>query len=213
MKSKNVLISLLAGILFIPGFAQAAETPAPKLTLISNVNIFDGENERLLKNMHVLVKGNLIETISNTPLAIIQTDNVTMVDGGGRTLMPGMIEGHGHVMFASDLPKLLNQDEFEQGVCAARRANDYLMHGFTTIRDCGGNTFGVKRAIDQDIISGPRIYPSGAAIGQTSGHGDFRSHVDGHPYYDGVDNGFSAINFTEFINMIILHFAHKILYL
>jgi imidazolonepropionase-like amidohydrolase len=63
------------------------------------------------------------------------------------------------------------------------------MHGFTTIRDCGGNSFGVKRAIDQDIISGSRIYPSGAAIGQTSGHGDFRSHVDGHPYYDGVDNG------------------------
>jgi len=63
------------------------------------------------------------------------------------------------------------------------------MNGFTTIRDAGGNVFGVKRAIDLDIISGPRIYPSGAAIGQTSGHGDFRSHVDGHPYYDGVDNG------------------------
>jgi len=189
MKSKNKFISLLAGILLMPGLAQAAEPPTPKLTLISNVNIFDGENEKLQKNMHVLVKDNLIETISAEPLAIMQTDNVTMLDGGGNTLMPGMIEGHGHVMFASNLSQLLNQDEFEQGVSAARRANDYLMYGFTTIRDCGGNSFGVKRAIDKDIISGPRIYPSGAAIGQTSGHGDFRSNVDGHPFYDGVDNG------------------------
>jgi imidazolonepropionase-like amidohydrolase len=187
--SKIITAALLASALVVTGISQAAEPVDSKLTLISNVNIFDGENETLLTNMHVLVKDNLIETISTEPLAIIQTDNVTIVDGGARTLMPGLIEAHGHIMFASDLPKLLNQDEFEQGVSAARRANDYLMNGFTTIRDAGGNSFGVKRAIDQDIIPGPRIYPSGAAIGQTSGHGDFRSNVDGHPYYDGVDNG------------------------
>jgi imidazolonepropionase-like amidohydrolase len=149
----------------------------------------DGKTEKLHKNMHVLVKDNLIETVSNEPLAVIQTDNVTIIEGKGRTLMPGMIEGHGHVMFASDLPKLLNQDEFEQGVHAARRANDYLMSGFTTIRDCGGNSFGVKRALDADIFPGPRIFPGGASIGQTSGHGDFRSNVDGHPYFDGKENG------------------------
>jgi imidazolonepropionase-like amidohydrolase len=189
MKSKNLLIALLAVILYMPGFAQAAEPPAPKLTLISNVNIFDGKTEKLHKNMHVLVKDNLIETVSNEPLAVIQTDNVTIIEGKGRTLMPGMIEGHGHVMFASDLPKLLNQDEFEQGVHAARRANDYLMNGFTTVRDCGGNSFGVKRALDADIFPGPRIFPGGASIGQTSGHGDFRSNVDGHPYFDGKENG------------------------
>ena len=180
---------LLAGLLFFSVFSQAAEPVDSKLTLISNVNIFDGENEKLLMNMHVLVKDNLIETVSAEPLAIIQTDNVTMIDGGGRTLMPGLIEGHGHIMFASDLAKLMNQDEFEQGVNAARRANDYLMNGFTTIRDAGGNSFGLKRALDADIISGPRIYPSGASIGQTSGHGDFRSNVDGHPYFDGKENG------------------------
>ena len=187
--SKIITGALLAAMLGFTGISQAAEPPVPKLTLISNVNIFDGENEKVLKNMHVLVKDNLIETISDEPLAIIQTDNVTMIDGGGRTLMPGLIEGHGHVMFASDLPKFLNQDEFEQGVNAARRANDYLMNGFTTIRDAGSNSFGLKRALDADIISGPRIYPSGASIGQTSGHGDFRSNVDGHPYFDGKENG------------------------
>ena len=135
------------------------------------------------------MEGNLIKQISKEPLMVVQSDNVSIIDGGGNTLLPGLIEAHGHIMFASDLPKLLNQDEFEQGVCAARRANDYLMQGFTTIRDCGGNSFGVKRALDQDIISGTRIYPSGAAIVETSGHGDFRSNVDGHPYYEGVENG------------------------
>src|SRR5210317_2222860 len=119
MKSKKLLIALLAVIVYMPGFAQAAEPLEPKLTLISNVNIFDGKTEKLHKNMHVLVKDNLIETISSEPLAVIQTDNVTIIEGKGRTLMPGMIEGHGHVMFASDLPKLMNQDEFQQGVHAA----------------------------------------------------------------------------------------------
>ncbi len=189
MKLNTFVIALLAVIICMPGFAQAVEQPLPRLTLISNVNIFDGKNEKQHKNMHVLVKDNLIETISSEPLAVIQTDNVTIIEGKGRTLMPGMIEGHGHVMFASDLPKLMNQDEFEQGVHAARRANDYLMNGFTTVRDCGGNSFGVKRALDADIFPGPRIYPAGATIGQTSGHGDFRSNVDGHPYFDGKDNG------------------------
>jgi len=189
MKLNPFVIALLAVIICMPGFAQAVEQPSPKLILISNVNIFDGKTEKLHQNMHVLIKDNQIETISSEPLAVIQTDNVTIIEGKGRTLMPGMIEGHGHVMFASDLPKLLNQDEFEQGVHAARRANDYLMNGFTTIRDCGGNSFGVKRALDADIFPGPRIYPGGASIGQTSGHGDFRSNVDGHPYFDGRENG------------------------
>jgi imidazolonepropionase-like amidohydrolase len=65
------------------------------------VNIFDGENEKLLENMHVLVKDNLIETISDEPLAVVQTDNVTMIDGGGRTLMPGMIDVHWHTYYAN----------------------------------------------------------------------------------------------------------------
>jgi imidazolonepropionase-like amidohydrolase len=97
MKYINLLVTLLAVIFYMPGFAQAAESPAPKLTLISNVNIFDGKNEKLHKNMHVLVKGNQIETISSEPLAVIQTDNVTIINGGGRSLMPRLIDAHVHL--------------------------------------------------------------------------------------------------------------------
>jgi imidazolonepropionase-like amidohydrolase len=182
------LIVLVAVTFSISGFAWAAEPPPPKLTLISNVDIFDGKTETLQKNMHVLVKGNLIETVSNEPLAVIQTDNVTMIDGGGRTLMPGMIEAHGHITFASPLVKMLiGQDANEQAIRSARRAHDYLMAGFTTVRDMGGNSFGVQKALDAGMFPGPRIYTSGPAISQTSGHGDFRTALDGHPYFDGRD--------------------------
>ena len=101
MRSKTFVIALMAIIASIAGFAQAAEQPVPKLTLISNVNIFDGENEKLLTNMHVLVKDNLIETISNEPLAVIQTDNVTVINGDGRTLMPGLTDTHVHLAYTS----------------------------------------------------------------------------------------------------------------
>lgn len=83
----------------LSGLAHAAGDPTPKLTLIDNVNICDGQNEALRKNAHVLIKNNLIETISDEPLAIIQTDNVTMTDGGGRTLIPGLIDAHWHTMY------------------------------------------------------------------------------------------------------------------
>ena len=60
---------------------------------------------------------------------------------------------------------------FAQAVVSA---DDTLMRGFTTVRDLGGPSFGIKQAIDQGSIPGPRIYPSGAFISQTGGHGDFR---------------------------------------
>jgi imidazolonepropionase-like amidohydrolase len=111
---------------------------------------------------------------------------VNVIDGGGRTLMPGMIEGHGHATYASPLlDMMLNQDITEQAIRAARRAHDYLMAGFTTVRDMGGNAFGLRKALDAGMFPGPRIYPSGPAIGQTTGHGDFRTANDGHPYFDG----------------------------
>jgi imidazolonepropionase-like amidohydrolase len=96
-------------------------------------------------------------------------------------------------MFHTDPVRLLTtQDAFEQGARASRRAHDYLMAGFTTVRDMGGNCFGVKRSIDADVISGPRIYCAGAVIGQTSGHGDFRMPTDGHPHLEGWEYGGAA---------------------
>ncbi len=162
------------------------EPPLPRLTLISNVNIFDGTSDKLLENRHVLVKDNLIEQISDEPLMIVQTDNVTMIDGGGRTLMPGMIDNHWHSLFATlSQAQLFQSDAAYMNLYAAKANEDALLRGFTTVRDVGGNVFGLKKATDEGLINGPRIYPSGGYITQTSGHGDFRGPLD-VPVNDGT---------------------------
>ena len=175
MRYKNFVIALLAFILCMPGFAQAAEPPEPKLTLISNVNIFDGKTEKLHQNMHVLVKDNRIETISSEPLAVIQTDNVTIINGGGRTLMPGLIDAHVHISWVISSPyAMFDTTPDYQAALTLVEAEATLMRGFTSVRDTTGQVFGAKRAIDEGLFPGPRMWASGAGISMTSGHGDFR---------------------------------------
>jgi len=90
-------------------------------------------------------------------------------------LMPGLIDAHWHAfMAARPQTVLMTADASYLNLLAARQAEATVMRGFTTVRDMGGPVFGLKRAIDEGVIPGPRIYPSGAFISQTSGHGDFR---------------------------------------
>lgn len=101
---------------------------------------------------------------------------VNTIDGKGRTLMPGLIDNHWHVMFAEvPIPALLTNDNSYLTIVGAQGAGKTLLRGFTTVRDVGGNPFAVKRAIDGGVIPGPRIYPSGPNISSTSGHSDARS--------------------------------------
>ena len=97
------------------------------------------------------------------------------IGGTGKTLIPGLIDAHWHAAFSTIPAAAATMGElgylFAQAVVSAR---DTLMRGFTTVRDLGGPSFGIKQAIDQGSIPGPRIYPSGAFISQTGGHGDFR---------------------------------------
>jgi imidazolonepropionase-like amidohydrolase len=89
--------------------------------------------------------------------------------------MPGLIDAHWHAMLVRPTPaQLLVDDVGYMNLVAGAEATDTLMRGFTTVRDVGGPSFGLKRAIDEGIVAGPRIYPSGAIITVTSGHGDFR---------------------------------------
>jgi imidazolonepropionase-like amidohydrolase len=89
--------------------------------------------------------------------------------------MPGLIDAHTHIMFAA-VPQhvLLASDAGFIAVAATRAATDMLMRGFTSVRDMGGPVFGLKRGIDAGLVAGPRIWPSGAFVSQTGGHGDFR---------------------------------------
>ncbi len=158
--------------------ALAQDVPqAANATLFQNVRIFDGKSATLSPPSNVLVRGNRIERISAG--AIAPDPGTRVIDGGGRTLMPGLIDAHWHTMLIALPPaETLTGDVGYSNLVAADEAKDTLLRGFTTVRDVGGPVFGLKRAIDEGYATGPRIYPSGAMITVTSGHGDFRTIGD-----------------------------------
>jgi len=157
--------------------AQIAEAQdsQPAGVLFENVRVFNGTGDRLSGPSNVLVVGNVIKSISAAPIADPAGTRVTRIQGDGRTLMPGLIDAHTHIMFAT-VPQtaILTSDVGFLNVAAVRAANDMLLRGFTSIRDLGGPVFGLKRGIDAGLVPGPRIWPAGAFISQTGGHGDFR---------------------------------------
>ena len=156
-----------------PPTAQAA---ADSRILFENVRIFDGVSGDLSPASSVLVHGNVIEKVSRDKIA---ADGARVIDGGGRTLMPGLIDAHWHSMFVGvPIAVAMTQDPTYLNIVAGVEARKTLMRGFTTVRDVGGSVFSLKLAVDQGVIPGPRIYPSGAMISVTSGHGDFRSMTD-----------------------------------
>src|SRR4249920_2021312 len=166
-----VLASIVISLAAWPP-AQAQQSPA---VLFQNVRIFDGKNGALSLPSNVLVRNNRIERISAAAI----TADAQVINGGERVLMPGLIDAHWHAMLVRPTPaSALANDVGYTNLLAAAEATSTLMRGFTTIRDLGGPAFGLKQAIDEDLVAGPRIYPSGAIITITSGHGDFRQLSD-----------------------------------
>jgi imidazolonepropionase-like amidohydrolase len=160
-------------VFFLFLFAIVCCRAAGAQTLFTNVRIFDGKSSTLTAPSNVLIRGNIIERISTTPIAADPT--TTVIAGGGRTLMPGLIDMHWHTtLVRPTAQEAVAGDVGYMNILAAVEATDTLMRGFTTVRDLGGPAFGLKQAIDRGVIPGPRIYPSGAIITITGGHGDFR---------------------------------------
>lgn len=152
----------------------AAQTSgqAPKI-LFRQARIFDGKSDALKTGAQVLIEGNKIASIDTTNSA--PPSDATVINCGDRILMPGLIDAHWHAMLIATNPaQSITGDVGYNNLIAGEEANDTLMRGFTTVRDVGGPVFGLKRAIDEGVVGGPRIYPSGAIITVTSGHGDFR---------------------------------------
>jgi len=150
----------------LSSFAVSADT------LIVNVNVFNGTDNKLYEGCNVLIEKNLIK---NWCSQSTQSGKDTLaIDGQGKTLMPGLIDSHSHmnVMEPGGLKEWEASTWERIGALAAATAQDMFYEGFTTIRDMGGMSTGLKKTIDQGYIEGPRIYPSGAYISQTSGHGD-----------------------------------------
>lgn len=176
MKSSIKLLAVCATLYANLGFAQTNLQTAPQTaTLYENVRVFDGTANKLTPPTNVLVVGNTIKTISSKPIEIPQGIVATRIAGDGRTLMPGLIDAHAHLYLGvaqsllfdpKTTPALLDQKAYESSKAT-------LMSGFTTVRDMGGPMFKFKSEFDAAKAPGPRIYPSGTMITQTSGHGDY----------------------------------------
>jgi imidazolonepropionase-like amidohydrolase len=166
-----MLKRLVAGCLLLLAGASVAQ-PAPA-TLFRNVRVLDVEKGALGSPTDVLVEGGRIARIGPGAAPA----GATVIAGGGRTLMPGLIDAHVHMMFNSLSPKDMAAADMtveRLGALSAQQAEAMLMRGFTAVRDVGGPVFQLKRAIDAGKVKGPRIWPSGPMISQTSGHADLR---------------------------------------
>src|SRR5262245_22069820 len=145
--------------------------------LFRNVNLLDPAKHELLGGHEVLVEGESIREVSDRP---IQSSGATVIDGGGRTLMPGLIDCHVHV-FLSEL-NIRNLEHIPLTLMTARAAElmrGMIDRGFTTVRDTGGADWGIKTAVESGLLPGPRLFISGRAIGPTGGHSDSRRRTDG----------------------------------
>ena len=164
-------------------FGLFAQNSADTVIIIKNVTVWDGLSDAAVPNSQVLIVQNLIKEVGRT---VTDRKDAKIIDGKGRFLMPGLTDAHLHLMLNVSMSAANNSAHFGYvSARAAKSAQTYLILGFTTIRDMGGPIFGVKQAIDEGSIPGPRIYPSGAFISQTSGHGDIRNKKDLNPNWTG----------------------------
>ncbi|MFH0794679.1 MAG: amidohydrolase family protein [bacterium] len=173
-----------------PAYAQSTDR---SIVLFQDVRIFDGKSEKLADGMSVLVEGNKIAKIAES---IPAPESATVIEGGGRVMTPGFIDSHAHVMFQLLFEESLESDETYFAYAATKTAKLYLMSGFTTIRDVSGNSFSLKKAIDREIVVGPRIFPSGPMISQTSGHSDHRVDSDRSSLLGGEPDVYVRFNHT-----------------
>lgn len=162
--------------------AQAEEKPS--YIHIDNVIIFDGVSEELIEGA-VLVENNQIMKVG---VGLEVPPGAVTVDGKGHTLMPGLTDAHVHLMLNDSPANSIYEDPWVYaGAKAVACAEAMLMRGFTTVRDVGGPAGGLAAAIDEGIVPGPRVYPSGPFISQTSGHGDLEtSKFKLSPYFTGI---------------------------
>ncbi len=170
---RKLLYILLATCLICDtAFAQEDE---PERVLITNVNIFDGVNDGLIPGS-VLIENNLITEVG-TNIEVPQ--GTIVINGGGRTLMPGLIDMHSHLATGEGLPDGRDDwDAYAIGAIAGRNLVTLLDQGFTTTRGAGGPELGLAKAVNAGRIPGPRYFPSGPWLSQTAGHGDLGYWTD-----------------------------------
>lgn len=140
--------------------------------ILTDCTLLDGTSADLREGMHILIEDNRIREVSETP---ITAAGAQIIDLKGKTLMPGLIDAHVHLIATSLNLGQLAYEPVSLTMARARHiAEGMLQRGFTTIRDAAGADWGLAAAIEQGLIAGPRVFYAGRALSQTGGHGDFR---------------------------------------
>jgi len=180
----KILVSALVMVASFCTFAEDKKEVLPTQTLFTNVHVWDGTSDGLTKRINVLIENNLIKKVRAKREDA--HDKAVVIDGNGKVLMPGLIDTHTHIAVPEQLGTLTNDvDSIYWGISAAQVTEDWLMRGYTTVRDAGGPATSIKKAVEDGKVAGPRIYPSGPVISQTSGHGDHRANNTPHPNFPG----------------------------
>ena len=162
----------------------------------TNVRIFDGENARPASGT-VVVDGGRIASVGEGP----PPQGAEVVAGGGRTLMPGMIDAHIHAYAADvDIVKIVTMPMTLLSQWANGMLRNMLDRGFTSVRDTGGADYGLHLAIERGLFPAPRLFYCEKALSQTGGHADFRHH---HHHDPGIDHavvcGCGAVNHLAYV--------------
>ncbi len=184
---KFYLFGLLLTLAFCIIYAQEE---SPKLTLITNVNVWNGTSTSL-KKADVLIENNLIKEVQSD---IATPQGANTIDGKGGTLIPGLIDMHSHIGLREGLLQgVYDMDAYGMGALSADNCRKYLDQGFTTARDTGSPTEGIAKLIREGALPGPRIYTSGAWISQTSGHADVGGWNDTRNHKDAMEKSEAVI--------------------
>jgi imidazolonepropionase-like amidohydrolase len=147
------------------------------ITVLTNGRVFDGRTPELRDGLSVVIEGERIRELAEREPRFA---DARVIDLGGRTLMPGLIDAHFHAVAAdANLGKLESMPASLVAQHARAHLEAALKRGFTSVRDAGGADYGLAAAIRAGLIEGPRLFYSGKALSQTGGHGDFRSYEQG----------------------------------
>ncbi|QFU76256.1 amidohydrolase family protein [Halioglobus maricola] len=188
MKLEKILLFIGLSALSVAAFSDTEKENQVAQTLITNAHVWDGTSDGITKKVNVLVENNLIKKI-RAEVSDAHAE-ATIIDAHGKVLMPGLIDTHTHIAAPEQLERLMDDvDWMYWGISAAQVTEDWLMRGYTTVRDAGGPASSIHKAVEDGRLIGPRIYSSGQVISQTSGHGDHRHFNTPHPNFQGNHGG------------------------